>query len=82
MNFFDTLFTIDREVDALYQHRLIDVGEQFPVYIEMRAKESPPDEFRQCCLTFVYLNVYFVKPDGNQQPQIVNERVHLDTIKG
>lgn len=70
------------EVEALYQHRLIDIGEQFPVYVEMRANESPPDEFRQCFLTFVYLNVYFVKADENGQPQLSLERVHLDTIKG
>lgn len=69
-------------MDALYQNRLIDLGEQFPVYVEMRAKESVPDDFRQCHLTFVYLNVYFVKPDADGQPEIVTERVHLDTIKG
>lgn len=72
----------DTEVDALYQHRLIDIGEQFPIYVEMRAKESPPDEFRQSVLTFVYLNVYYVKPDADGQPQMVLERVHLDTLKG
>lgn len=72
----------DIELDALYQHRLIDLGEQFPVYVEMRAKESPPDEFRQCYLTFVYLNVYYVKLNNDAQPQMVMERVNLDTLKG
>lgn len=76
------LFIIDIEVDALYQHRLIDLGEQFPVYVEMRANESAPDEFRQSYLTFVYLNVYFMKVDETNQPQMVLERVNLDTIKG
>lgn len=81
-NFSIFFFSIDDEVDALYQNRLIDLGEKFPVYVEMRAKESGPDEFRQCTLTFVYLNVYFVKPNADNQPEIVTERVHLDTIKG
>ncbi|XP_055304817.1 uncharacterized protein LOC129569712 [Sitodiplosis mosellana] len=72
----------DKEIDALYQNRLIDLGEQFPVYVEMRAKESGPNEFRQCNLTFVYVNVYFVKPNADGQPEIVTERVNLDTIKG
>lgn len=69
-------------MDALYQNRLIDLGEQFPVYVELRAKESPPDEFRQSHLTFVYLNVYFVKPNADGQPEIVTERVNFDTLKG
>lgn len=72
----------DYEVDALYQHRLIDLGMQFPVYVDMRAKESQPDEFRQSILTFVYLNVYYVKPNTDGHPQMVLERVHLDTLKG
>lgn len=66
----------------MYQNRLIDLGEQFPVYVEMRAKESSPDQFRQCHLTFVYVNVYFVKPSADGQPEFVRERVNLDTIKG
>lgn len=75
-------FPTDIEVNALYQNRLIDIGEPFPIYVEMRAKESGPDEFRQCYLTFVYLNVYFVKPNADGQPEIATERVHLDTVKG
>lgn len=55
---------------------------QFPVYVDMRAKESQPDEFRQSILTFVYLNVYYVKPNTDGHPQMVLERVHLDTLKG
>lgn len=76
------LVHIDTEVNALYQHRLLDLGEQFPVYVEMRARESPPDEFRQCNLTFAYLNVYHVKSNDDGQPQIVMDRVNLDTLKG
>lgn len=55
---------------------------QFPVYVDMRAKESQPDEFRQSILTFVYLNVYYVKANTDGHPQMVLERVHLDTLKG
>ncbi|XP_031637172.1 uncharacterized protein LOC116349739 [Contarinia nasturtii] len=77
-----TRMTEGKEIDALYQHRLMDIGETFPVYVEIRAKESAPDEFRQSNLTFVYLNVYFVKLNADKHPQIVMECVHLDTIKG
>lgn len=79
---FFSIFQIDKELNALYQHRLINIGEPFPVYVEMRAKESAPDELRQCNLTFVYLNVYYVKPDDEGHPRIIMERVNLDTLKG
>lgn len=72
----------DIEVPALYQNRLIDIGYDFPVYVELRAKESPGDGFRQCCLSFMYLHIYLVKADENGQPIITMECVNLDTVKG
>lgn len=82
INFRFGIFNTDKEVDALYQHRLIDIGEAFPVYVEMRARESLPDEFRQCVLTFAYLNLYFMKANDNEEPKLTMERVNLDTFKG
>lgn len=78
---FHSLFT-DKEIESLYQHRLINTGDQFPVYIELRTRESKPTEFRQCCLNFMFLNVYFVKLNDNGSPEICMKSTQLDTLKG
>lgn len=72
----------DEEVESLYQHRLIDIEGQFPVYVEMRAREDRSDPLRQCCLTFIHLNVYSMKSINDQPMQLCMDSIQLDTIKG
>lgn len=71
----------DTRVSALHQDGLI--GTEMPVYVELRLRESPPDDGRQCCLSFAYANIYcFRAGAGERKAELSVDSVNLDTIKG
>lgn len=66
----------------MHQHRLIDVGAQFPVLVELRSREDRTDPLRQCVLTFLHLNVYSMKETEGQPIRLCMDSLQLDTLKG
>lgn len=60
------------------------IGEagQYPVYVELRSRESPPNEDRQSCLSFVYANIYAMRRTASGECKLTVDSVNLDSIKG
>lgn len=52
------------------------------MYVELRAREDRSDPLRQCCLTFMHLNVYSMKAINDQPMQLCMDSIQLDTLKG
>lgn len=79
-------YFLDIEVEALHQNRIVKDGDSLPVYLEIRARQSEPNEYRQCCLSSVYVNIYQIKQadetDAEKKQKISMHSVQLDTIKG
>lgn len=72
----------DTELTALHQNRIIGESGQYPIYVELRSRESPPNDARQSCLSFVYANIYALRRMANGERQLTVESVNLDSIKG
>lgn len=72
----------DTEIISLHQNRIIGVAGQYPVYVELRSRESPPNDARQTCLSFVYANIYTVRRTANEKQYLTVDSVNLDSIKG
>lgn len=84
MEFTQNLFCsfTDAEIHSLHQNRIIGEAGQYPVYVELRSRESPPNDFRQSCLSFVYANIYALRRTPSGELQLSVDSVNLDSIKG
>lgn len=66
----------------MHQNRVIGRADQYPVYVELRSRESPPNDTRQVCLSFVYANIYTLRRTADGERQLSVDSVNLDSIKG
>lgn len=65
------------EIDVPYQNRIILTDDNLPAYVEFRGRELSQNEARECLLTSVYANVYFMKDSR----ELSLQSVQLDTLK-
>lgn len=72
----------DTELISLHQNRIIGENCQYPVYVELRSRESPPNDVRQSCLSFVYANIYAMRRTATGERHLTVDSVNLDSIKG
>lgn len=79
---FSFLLVADTELVSLHQNRVIGDTGQYPVYVELRSRESPSNDTRQSCLSFVYANIYGLRRMTNGEWQLTVDSVNLDSIKG
>ena len=68
----------DIEIETPHQNRICYFDSKLG-YLEFRAKQLDPSDTRECFLTSVYLNVYFV--NSNTKEVMVNQ-IDLDKILG
>lgn len=72
-------FHTDKEIVVPYQNRIIVGFDKLPVYVEFRGRELHNNDSRECWLTSVHANIYFLSDTDPERLSF--QSIQLDTIK-
>lgn len=73
---------LDQEINILHQNRVLGRSVDDCAYVDLRAKELPPSDGRECHLCSNYANVYAFRTVNGNVPDWSIFSLHLDSLNG
>lgn len=69
----------DKEIMVPYQNRIMVGLDKLPVYVEFRGRDLHNNDSRECWLTSIFANIYFLSDIDGERLSFLS--IQLDTIK-